>query len=143
MAFEDTDLFNVTTNPLPNHSSPKTIAISEGNGFMVQRDVQKVKTPMIKVFKAFVMAKIISKRKEEEEIKEMKKKGCYCLFHQDFADHIIQDCPDFLSLVQKMNDDGEIKFCTRIEGNMVAVTQGDGQQDGMPKLLIIYYKGGN
>ena len=59
------------------------------------------------------------------------------------SNHTIQDCPDFLSLVQKMIDDREIEFCKRIEGNMVAVTQGDGQQDGTPKPLIIYYKEGN
>ena len=39
-----------------------------------------------------------------------------------------------------MINDGEIEFCKRIEGNMVVVTQGDGQQDGTPKPLIIYYK---
>ena len=43
-------------------------------------------------------------------MKEMEKKGCYCLFHQDFANHTIQDCPDFLGLVQKMINDGEIEF---------------------------------
>ena len=42
-----------------------------------------------------------------------------------------------------MIDDGEIEFYKRIEKNMVAVTQGDGQQDRMPKPLIIYYKGEN
>ena len=93
---------------------------------MIQRNVWKVKTPMIEVFKALVGAKIISRVKEEEEVKEMEKKGCYCLFHQNCTNHTIQDCPDFLSLVQKMIDDGEIEFCKRIEGNMVAVTQGDG-----------------
>ena len=40
-------------------------------------------------------------------------------------------------------NDGEIEFCKKIEGNMVAVTQEDGQQDETPKPLIIYYKGGN
>ena len=122
MAFEDTDTPNVIVNPLPNHADPKINVISEGNGFMIQRDVRKVRTPMIEVFKALVVAKITFGRKEEEEIKEMEKKGCYCLFHQDFANHTIQDYLDFLSLVQKMIDDGEIEFCKRIEWNMVAVT---------------------
>ena len=140
VTFEDTDTSNVTANPLPNHASPKINAISEGNGFMIQKDVRKVKTPMMEVFKALVIAEIISGSKEEEGVKEI---GWYCLFHQDSANHTIQDCPDFLSLVQKMIVDGEIEFCKRIEGNMVAVTQEDGQQDGTPKSLIIYYKGEN
>ena len=60
MAFEDTDTPNVTANPLPNHVGPKINAISEGNGFMIQRNVWKVKTLMIEVFKALTVAKIIS-----------------------------------------------------------------------------------
>ena len=102
MTFEDTDTPNVTGNPLPNHAGPKINAILEGNGFIIQRDVCKVKTPMIEVFKALVGAKIISRVKEEEEVKEMEKKGCYCLFHQNFANHVIQNCLDFLNLVQKI-----------------------------------------
>ena len=99
VAFEDINTPNVTTNLLPNHVGLKINAISKGNGFMIQRDFRKVKTPMIEVFKALVVTKIISRRKEEKEVKEMEKKGCYCLFHQDFANHTIQDCPNFLSLV--------------------------------------------
>ena len=72
MAFEDTNSPNVTTNSWPNHADPKINAILEDNGFIVQRDVWKVKTPMIEVFKALVVAKIIFGRKEEEE---MEKKG--------------------------------------------------------------------
>ena len=119
VTFEDIDTSNVTANPLSNHAGPKINAISKGNVFMIQKDVRKVKTPMIEVFKALVGAKIIPKRKEEEEVKEI---GCYCLFHQDCTNYTIQDCPDFLSLVQKMIDNGEIEFCKRIEENMVAVT---------------------
>ena len=60
VVFEDTDTPNVTANPLPNLVGPKINAISEGNGFMIQRNVWKVKTLMIEVFKALTMAKIIS-----------------------------------------------------------------------------------
>ena len=140
VTFEDTDTPNVTTNPLPNHTGPKINVIFEGNGFMIQRDVRKVKTPMTEVFNALVGAKIISGGKEEEKVKEI---DCYCLFHQACTNHTIQDYPNFLSIVQKMIDDGKIEFCKRIEGNMVAVTQGEGQQDGTPKPLVIYYKGEN
>ena len=75
MTFENTDTPNVTVNPLPNHVGPKINAISEGNGFMIQRDVRKVKTSMMEVFKALVMAEIISGSKEEEGVKEIDRKS--------------------------------------------------------------------
>ena len=77
---------------------------------------------MIEVFKVLIVAKIISGRKKEE-VKKIEKKGCYCLFHQDFVNHIIQDCSNFLNLVQRMIDDREIEFCIKVERNMEAVTQ--------------------
>ena len=60
VAFEDINTPNVIANPLPNHVGPKINGIFEGNGFMIQRNVWKVKTLMIEVFKALTVAKIIS-----------------------------------------------------------------------------------
>ena len=80
-----------------------------------------------------------------KEVEE--EKDCFCLFHQAGLGHTIQDCLEFLNLVQRMIDDREIEFCRKVEGNMVVVTQGgssgNGQQEGMPKPLIIYYKRGH
>ena len=56
--------------------------------------------------------------------------GCFCLFHQVGMGHAIQDCPKFLNLVQRMIDDEEIEFCIKVEGNMVAITQGRSSGDG-------------
>ena len=66
-------------NPLYNHVGPKINVIFEEEGFAVQRDIQKVKTPMIDVFKTLTLAKIIPSKKEEEKVKG--KKGCFCPFH--------------------------------------------------------------
>ena len=78
------------------------------------------------------------------------KKGYFCPFHQDSIGHTIQECPDFLGLVQKMMDASEIEFCKKVKGKIVAVTQekssgvsNDNRQEEMPRLLTIFYKGGN
>ena len=120
---EDVDSPNVTTNPLPNHMGPKINAICEKEGFVVQKDVQRVITPMIDMFKALTLAKIIPVRKKEEKMKELEEEnGCFCWYR-------------------------EIEFCRKIEGNMVAITQegssGNCQEEGTPKPLVIYYKRGH
>ena len=50
--------------------------------------------------------------------------------------HLIQDCQEFLDLVQKMMNEGKIEFCKEIEGQVVNVLQGE-----IPKPVIIYYRG--
>ena len=119
---------------------------------MVERDVRKVRTPMINVFKALTLAKIIPRKKDEEEkAKEVEiKKDCFSPFHQDSVGHTIQGCPDFLGLVQGMMDADEIEFCRKVEGKTVAVTieessgvPNNGQQEKMTNPLTIFYKRGN
>ena len=75
------------------------------------------------------------------------KKGYFCLFHQACAGHTIQDCQNFLVLVQKMMNVGEIELCKKVKGEIVAATYGgslgasnDGRQEEMPIPLTIYYK---
>ena len=36
-------------------------------------------------------------------------------------DHSIQECPEFLELIQKMMNEGEMKFCGKIEEQNVSV----------------------
>ena len=130
MAFEDTDSPNVTVNPLPNHVGPKINAICEEERFVVQRDVRNVITLMIDVFKALTLAKIIPTKMEEGKMKELKEENdCFRLIHQAGVSHIIQDCLDFLVFVQKMIDTDEIEFYKKMEGKMVAITQGGSSGD--------------
>ena len=151
VSFENTDSPNVIANPLPNHAGSKINAISKEEEFMVEKDVQKVRTPMIDVFKALTLAKIFLGKKDEEEVKGVEiKKGCFCLFHQDSVGHTIQDCPNFLGLVQRMMDAGEIEFCRKMEGKMMVViieessgVPNDGRQEKRPRPLTIFYKGRN
>ena len=51
--------------------------------------------------------------------------------------HSIQDCQEFLRLVQEMMNEGKIEFCKEVEGQAVNVLQKE-----TPKSVIIYYRGG-
>ena len=51
--------------------------------------------------------------------------------------HSIQDCQDFLGLVQELMDEGRIEFCKKIKRQAVNVLQGK-----TPKPVIIHYRGG-
>ena len=51
--------------------------------------------------------------------------------------HSIQDCQDFLELVQEMMNEGVMEFCKKIKGQAVNVLQRE-----TPKSVIIYYRGG-
>ena len=51
--------------------------------------------------------------------------------------HSIQDCQDFLDLVQGLMDEGRIEFCKEMKGQAVNVLQGE-----TLKPVIIHYRGG-
>ena len=52
--------------------------------------------------------------------------------------HAIQECPNFLELIQEMMNEGELEFCGKMEEQNVSVLL----KEEAPKPLIIYYKGG-
>ena len=54
-------------------------------------------------------------------------------------DHSIQECPDFLELIQEMMNEGELEFCGKVEEQNVSVLL----KEEAPKPLIIYYRGGD
>ena len=51
--------------------------------------------------------------------------------------HSIQDCQDFLDLVQGLMDEGRVEFFKEVKGQAVNVLQGE-----TPKPIIIHYWGG-
>ena len=53
-------------------------------------------------------------------------------------DHSIQECPNFLELIQEMMNEGELEFCGKVEEHNVSVLL----KEETPKLLTIYYRGG-
>ena len=48
--------------------------------------------------------------------------------------HSIQKCPEFLELIQKMMNEGEMEFCGKIEEQNVSVLQKE-----VPKPVTIFY----
>ena len=52
--------------------------------------------------------------------------------------HAIRECPDFLELVQKMMNEGELEFCGKIEEQNVSVLL----KEETLKPFVIYYRGG-
>ena len=78
----------------------------------IEKDVKTVCMPMEIVYKALFNAGMLDEEQEKREDGE----GQYCQYHQRPVSHSIQDCQDFLGLVQELMDEGRIEFCKEIEG---------------------------
>ena len=52
-------------------------------------------------------------------------------------DHSIQECLEFLELVQEMINEGEMEFCGKMEEQNVSVLLKE-----VPKPVTIFYRGG-
>ncbi|XP_039003091.1 uncharacterized protein LOC120129722 [Hibiscus syriacus] len=84
--FGDSEQPKVAQNPLPNHARTGINAVTEEKGKRIVMDVSEVESPMLWY--------------SSEEV---------CHYH-NCAGHNIQQCPDFLKLVQGMMDKKEIEF---------------------------------
>ena len=136
MAFDDDNVPDVNRNPLPDHQRPKINAIGSDPELQIEKDAKAVRMPMGTVYKALFKAEMLD---EEQERKEKNKdgEGLYCQYHQRPVRHSIQDCQDFLDLVQGLMDEGRIEFCKEVKGQAVNVLQGE-----TAKPVIIHYRGG-
>ena len=74
--------------------------------------------------------------RKEDEVKDQGKH--FCQYHGSATGHVIQECPDFLELVQEMMNEGELEFCERIKEQNVSVLL----KEEAPKPFVIYYRGG-
>ena len=71
--------------------------------------------PMETVYKALLMAGAFDEEQEKKrENKDWEEQ--YYLYHKRPVVHSIQDCQDFLGLVQELMDERRIEFCKEIEG---------------------------
>ena len=85
-------------NPLPNHRGPKVNAVKNNQDLQVKRDVKDVCMPMRLVYGALIKASHL-KDVQGKEKEEMDQEKCYCRYHGEMADHSIQGCPEFLTIV--------------------------------------------
>ena len=86
------------------------------------------------VYKALLKADMVDEEQEKKKENEDGERQ-YCQYHKRFVDHSIQDCQEFLGLVQEMMNEGKIEFCKEVEGQAVNVLQKE-----ILKPVIIYYK---
>ena len=88
------------------------------------------------VYEALVKAGRLKGRqgKKEEEINQ--EKG-YCQYHDKTTDHYIQECLEFLKMIQEMMDGGKIEFCGKIKEQSVSILL-----EEIQKPLTTFYRGG-
>ena len=111
-------------------------AVEKSQDLQVKRDVKDVCMPVRLLYKALVKAGRLKdgQGKEEEEINREKH---FCQYHGRTMDHFIQGCPEFLTIVQEMMNEGEIEFYERMEEQNMSVLLKE-----VPKPLTVFYRGG-
>ena len=114
LAFDDEDIPDVNRNPLPDHQRPKINIVESDPELLVEKDAKVVRMSMETVYEALLKTGMLD---EEQEKKEEKKdqEGEHCQYHKGSVGHSIQDCQDFLDLMQEMMDEGKIEFCKEVE----------------------------
>ena len=76
--------------------------------------------PMRLVYEALVKAGRLKGREGNEE-EEMNQEKSYCQYHDRTTGHSIQECPEFLKMIQEMMDGGKIEFYGKIKEQSVSV----------------------
>ena len=113
-------------------------AVESDQEMQVKRNVKDVRMPMKLVHDVLVKAdRLEGCQRKEKERKRQKK--CFCQYHESTTDHSIQECSDFLELIQEMMNEGELEFCGKVEEQNVSVLL----KEKAPKPLTIFYRGGS
>ena len=99
--------------------------------------VKDVRMPMKLVHEVLVRAGRLKVCQRKEDEAKGQEKCCY-QYHRGAKGHVIQECPDFLELVQKMMIEGELGFCRKIEERNMSVLI----KEEALKPFVIYYRGG-
>ena len=100
-------------------------------------DAKVVRMPMKTVYEALFKVEMLVEERERKKENE-DGEGQYYQYHQKPVGHSIQDCQDFLGLMQELMDEGRIEFCKEVKGQVVNVLQGE-----TLKPVIIHYRGGD
>ena len=92
--------------------------------------------PMRLVYEALVKAGRLKGRQEKEE-EETSQEKAYCQYHDEVIGHSIQECPEFLEMIQEMMNKGGIEFCGKTKEQNVSVLL-----EEVWKPLTVFYRGG-
>ena len=87
---------------------------------LVEKDDRVVRMSMDMVYEALLNAGMLEEEQEKKKEKE-DQEGQHYLYHKRSVGHPIQDCQEFLGLIQEMMDEGKIKFCKEVEGQAMNV----------------------
>ena len=137
LTFEDEDISDVNRNLLPNHERPRINAIERSEEIQVKRSIKDVCMPMRLVHEVLVKAgRLEGCLRKEDEVKDQGKH--FCQYHGSATSHAIQECPNFLELVQEMMNEGELEFFGKIKEQNVNVLL----KEEASKPFVIYYRGG-
>ena len=80
----------------------------------MKRNVQDVRMPMKLVYEVLVKTgRLEGCQRKKEERKGQEK--CFCQYLGSTTDHSIQECLDFLELIQEMMNEGELEFYGKVE----------------------------
>ncbi|XP_039000331.1 uncharacterized protein LOC120126117 [Hibiscus syriacus] len=103
--FGDSEQPKVSQNPLPNHAGAGINAVAEEKGKRIVMDVSEVESPMLWVWCQMVKVGLLKPSLSCDQYSSEE----VCHYH-NCAGHNIQQCRDFLKLVQGMMDKKEIEF---------------------------------
>ena len=115
LAFDDENVPDVNRNPLSDHQRPKINAVKSDLKLLIEKDIRAVCMPMETVYEALFKASMLDQEREKKE-ENKDRAGQHCQYHKRFVGHSIQNCQDFLELVQEMINEGAIEFSKKIEG---------------------------
>ncbi|XP_039036465.1 uncharacterized protein LOC120173336 [Hibiscus syriacus] len=103
--FGDSEQPKVAQNPLPNHAGAGINTVAEEKGKRIVMDVSEVESPMLWVWCQMVKVGLLKPSLSCDQYSSEK----VCHYH-NCAGHNIQQCHDFLKLVQGMMDKKEIEL---------------------------------
>ena len=90
--------------------------------------------PMETVYEALLKAGMLDEEQEKKKEKKDQERR-YCQYHKRLMGHSIQDCQDFLNLVQEMMGEERVEFCKETKRQVVNILQGES-----PKPVTIFYQ---
>ena len=97
-------------------------AIESSQEMQVKKDVRDVCMPVGLVYEALVkVGQLEGRQGKEEKIKDQVE--CFYQYHGRTTDHSIQECQEFLNLVQEMMNEGKMEFCGKMEEQNVSILQ--------------------
>ena len=77
------------------------------------------------------------KGRQEKKEEETSQEKAYCHYHNEMMGHSIQECTEFLKMIQEMMDEGGIEFCGKTKEQNVSVLL-----EEVRKPLTVFYRGG-